>query len=44
VPLGQLALSTQCGFSSTTEGSALNSDEQRRKLALVADVAARVWQ
>jgi 5-methyltetrahydropteroyltriglutamate--homocysteine methyltransferase len=44
VPLEQLALSTQCGFSSTSAGSPLNEAQQRQKLALVAGVAARVWR
>lgn len=44
VPLEQLALSTQCGFSSTSAGSPLNEAEQRQKLKLVADVAADVWK
>ncbi len=43
VPLEQLCLSPQCGFSSTVEGNALTRDEQVAKLALVAEVAERVW-
>ena len=42
-PLGQLALSPQCGFASTIRGNALTPDEQRRKLALVVEVAKEVW-
>ena len=43
VPLDQLCLSPQCGFSSTVEGNALTSDEQFAKLRLVAEVARDVW-
>ncbi len=43
VPLERLALSPQCGFASTAEGNALTTDEQRRKLELVAGVARDVW-
>jgi 5-methyltetrahydropteroyltriglutamate--homocysteine methyltransferase len=43
VPLDQLCLSPQCGFSSTEEGNALSLEEQRAKLALVVDVARAVW-
>ncbi|MEW1956918.1 5-methyltetrahydropteroyltriglutamate--homocysteine S-methyltransferase [Kineococcus sp. NPDC059986] len=42
-PLEQLALSGQCGFSSTEEGNDLTEDEQWRKLDLVVRVAERVW-
>ncbi|MEH3077059.1 MAG: 5-methyltetrahydropteroyltriglutamate--homocysteine S-methyltransferase [Quadrisphaera sp.] len=42
-PLEQLALSGQCGFSSTEEGNDLTEDEQWRKLELVVRVAQRVW-
>ena len=43
VPLEQLCLSPQCGFSSTEEGNALTLDEQRAKLALVVETAREVW-
>ncbi|MDP1795120.1 MAG: 5-methyltetrahydropteroyltriglutamate--homocysteine S-methyltransferase [Acidimicrobiales bacterium] len=43
VPLEQLALSPQCGFSSSHHGNNLTEDEQWRKLSLVVDVAAAVW-
>jgi len=43
VPLDQLCLSPQCGFSSTVEGNALTRDEQLAKLRLVAETAAEVW-
>jgi len=43
VPLDQLCLSPQCGFSSTVEGNALTVDEQKAKLALIVQVAQDVW-
>jgi len=43
VPLEQLCLSPQCGFSSTVEGNALTIDEQKAKLGLIVKVAAEVW-
>ncbi len=43
VPLEQLALSPQCGFSSTVEGNALTQADQLAKLQLVVETAAEVW-
>jgi 5-methyltetrahydropteroyltriglutamate--homocysteine methyltransferase len=43
VPLENLALSPQCGFASTSAGNVLTQDEQKAKLALVADTAAKIW-
>ena len=43
VPLEQLCLSPQCGFSSTCHGNALSEDDQRRKLELVVECAEEVW-
>ena len=43
VPLDQLALSPQCGFSSTVHGNELTEDDQWRKLARVIEVANQVW-
>jgi 5-methyltetrahydropteroyltriglutamate--homocysteine methyltransferase len=43
VPLDQLCLSPQCGFSSTVEGNALTQDEQEAKLRLIVETAAEVW-
>jgi len=43
VPLEQLCLSGQCGFSSTVEGNALSYDEEVAKLELIVNVAADVW-
>jgi 5-methyltetrahydropteroyltriglutamate--homocysteine methyltransferase len=43
VALERLALSPQCGFASTVGGNELSSDDQRRKLARVVEVARQVW-
>jgi 5-methyltetrahydropteroyltriglutamate--homocysteine methyltransferase len=43
VPLDQLCLSPQCGFSSTVDGNALTYAEQVAKLRLIVDVAGEVW-
>jgi 5-methyltetrahydropteroyltriglutamate--homocysteine methyltransferase len=43
VPLEQLCLSPQCGFSSTFEGNTLTQDEQAAKLRLIASTAREVW-
>ena len=43
VPLDQLALSPQCGFSSTEAGNKVTMDDQRRKLERVVEVAREVW-
>ncbi len=43
VPLDQLCLSPQCGFSSTVEGNVLTAAEQAAKLRLIVDVAREVW-
>jgi 5-methyltetrahydropteroyltriglutamate--homocysteine methyltransferase len=44
VPLEDLCLSPQCGFSSTHHGNALSIDEQWRKLERVVEVAREVWR
>jgi 5-methyltetrahydropteroyltriglutamate--homocysteine methyltransferase len=43
VPLEQLCLSPQCGFSSTVHGNEIARESQARKLGLVREVAAEVW-
>jgi 5-methyltetrahydropteroyltriglutamate--homocysteine methyltransferase len=43
VPLDQLCLSPQCGFSSTVEGNTLSYDEQVAKLRLIVETAQDVW-
>ncbi len=44
VPLENLCLSPQCGFSSTHHGNVLSEDEQWAKLARVVEVAREVWE
>ena len=39
VPLDQLCLSPQCGFSSTEEGTLLTEKEQWAKLRLIRSIA-----
>jgi 5-methyltetrahydropteroyltriglutamate--homocysteine methyltransferase len=43
VPLDQLCLSPQCGFSSTVEGNNLTEEEEAAKLRLVVETAQEVW-
>ncbi len=43
VSVDQLALSPQCGFSSTVHGNELTEDDQWRKLARIVEVADEVW-
>lgn len=43
LPLEQLALSPQCGFSSSIVGNLLSEDDQWRKFDLIRQVAADVW-
>lgn len=42
-PLEQLALSPQCGFSSTVHGNNIAVQAQRDKLRLVVETAQEVW-
>ncbi|HEX2545943.1 MAG TPA: 5-methyltetrahydropteroyltriglutamate--homocysteine S-methyltransferase [Ramlibacter sp.] len=42
-PMEQLALSPQCGFSSTVHGNNIAVEDQRKKLRLVIDTAREVW-
>ena len=42
-PLDQLALSPQCGFSSTVHGNEIEVESQAAKLRLVVEVARKVW-
>ena len=39
----QFCLSPQCGFASTEEGNILSEDEQWRKLEMIVELAAEVW-
>ena len=42
-PMEQLALSPQCGFSSTVHGNDIAVEAQRAKLRLVIETAQEVW-
>ena len=43
VPLENLCISPQCGFSSNEHGNLITHDEQWRKLAHVVETATEVW-
>jgi len=43
VPLDQLSLSPQCGFSSTVHGNNITQEQQWAKLRLVTEIAKEVW-
>jgi len=43
VPLEQLCLSPQCGFSSTVEGNVLTYEQQVAKLRLLVETAQEIW-
>jgi 5-methyltetrahydropteroyltriglutamate--homocysteine methyltransferase len=43
VPLEQLCLSPQCGFSSTVHGNDIAVESQTAKLRLVVETAQEVW-
>ena len=43
VPLENLAISPQCGFSSTHHGNVMTMDQQVAKLSLCVEVSAEVW-
>jgi len=43
VPLEQIAISPQCGFSSDVVGNLISVDDQKRKLEVVVETARRVW-
>ncbi|HYR01154.1 MAG TPA: 5-methyltetrahydropteroyltriglutamate--homocysteine S-methyltransferase [Casimicrobiaceae bacterium] len=43
VPIEQLCLSPQCGFSSTVHGNVIARDAQAAKLRLVVETAREVW-
>jgi 5-methyltetrahydropteroyltriglutamate--homocysteine methyltransferase len=42
-PMEQLALSPQCGFSSTVHGNNIAVEDQRNKLRLVIETVNEVW-
>ena len=43
MPKEHLCLSPQCGFASTVAGNPVTIEDEQKKLALVVDVAKRVW-
>ena len=43
IPLDQLCLSGQCGFSSTVEGNLLTLEDEIAKLRLIVETAEEVW-
>jgi 5-methyltetrahydropteroyltriglutamate--homocysteine methyltransferase len=43
MPMEQMCLSPQCGFSSTVEGNEITEDDQWAKLQLVVETAREVW-
>lgn len=43
LPLDRLALSPQCGFSSSIVGNRISVGEQRHKLRLIVETAQAVW-
>jgi 5-methyltetrahydropteroyltriglutamate--homocysteine methyltransferase len=43
VPLENLCISPQCGFSSTHHGNNLSVEQEKAKLKLCIDTAKEVW-
>jgi 5-methyltetrahydropteroyltriglutamate--homocysteine methyltransferase len=43
IDLDQLALSPQCGFASTVAGNPITVDDEKAKLAMIVEVAGKVW-
>jgi 5-methyltetrahydropteroyltriglutamate--homocysteine methyltransferase len=43
MPLERLAISPQCGFSSSVIGGAVTAADQERKLRLVVEAARQIW-
>jgi 5-methyltetrahydropteroyltriglutamate--homocysteine methyltransferase len=43
IPLEQLCLSPQCGFSSGVGGNTMDIEHEKRKLALIVETAREVW-
>ena len=42
-PLERLALSPQCGFSTSVVGNCITAEDQKRKLSVVVETARSVW-
>jgi 5-methyltetrahydropteroyltriglutamate--homocysteine methyltransferase len=43
VPKEHICLSPQCGFASTVAGNPVTLEDEKKKLALVVEVAKKVW-
>lgn len=43
-PLENLALSPQCGFSTSILGNAITVEDQKRKLEVITETARVVWE
>ena len=43
VPLERLALSPQCGFSTSVVGNSLSVEDEQAKLVTIVETAAEVW-
>jgi 5-methyltetrahydropteroyltriglutamate--homocysteine methyltransferase len=43
VDLERLGIGTQCGFSTSVVGNAIDVEDERRKLATIARAAERIW-
>lgn len=43
VPLERLALSPQCGFSSSIVGNRITVEDEKRKLRVIVETARAVW-
>ncbi len=43
IPLERLALSPQCGFSTSIVGNRITVDIEKRKLDLIVQTAGKVW-
>lgn len=43
IPLERLALSPQCGFSTSIVGNKITVDDEKYKLGVIAETAQMVW-
>lgn len=43
LPLEQLAMSPQCGFSTSIVGNRISVEEQKRKLHVLVETAKDIW-
>jgi 5-methyltetrahydropteroyltriglutamate--homocysteine methyltransferase len=43
VELERLAISPQCGFSTSTVGNAVSVDDEERKLSTLVEAAGEIW-